>query len=154
MYGNGYEEREYTRIVPEGDYEVVLGTPQDTTTKNGYPIRRIPVKIVGYDGYYPNEWTWFDRPTDDVEKMARWNSDRTRDADVFGVARGDFRPEAWQGKRGWVRIAKDREGFTKVLWSVTAPQKNRQAQVSQKEESEPPVNTYEGEREPGDDIPF
>jgi hypothetical protein len=138
MYGIGYEEREYTRIVPEGDYEVVLGYPQDTTTKNGYPIRKIPVKIVGYEGYYPNEWTWFDRPTDDVEKMARWNSDRTRDADVFGVARGDFRPEAWQGKRGWVRIAKDREALRKFCGQLQLRRKTVKLQFRKKKKANRP----------------
>ena len=85
---------------------------------SGYSSVRFPIKIDGI-GSAPGKWSIFDCPTDDEEKIAKWNEQRTRDFDAFGVARGDFRPQSWVGKRGRVHIAKDGKGYMKVLWSLT-----------------------------------
>ena len=128
-FGGGYQQREYNRIVPEGDYTVTLGMPVDKQV-SGYSIREIPIKIDGYPDHAPGKWSIFDCPTDDEEKIAKWNEQRTRDFDAFGVARGDFRPQSWVGKRGRVHIAKDGKGYMKVLWSLTdsAPEQEAPSQ--------------------------
>lgn len=117
-FGSGYEPREYDNAVPEGDYEVKLGMPIDTV-RGGYNMRDIPIQIRGKPGKQPSKWTIFDRPTDDLEKMEKWNKQRTRDADAFGVQRGDFRPTSWAGKVGYVHIGKnEKNGYMEVKWSV------------------------------------
>lgn len=116
-FGNGYQQQEYGQIVPEGDYFVRLGMPQDIE-RNGYRIRSIPVEYRGHPGFGPKTWEIFDAPEGDADRMQKWNEQRTRDADAFGVQRGDFRPEAWRGKTGWVHVGKNKKGYMNILWSV------------------------------------
>lgn len=119
-YGEGYQPQEYNQFVAEGDYFVRLGMPQDIE-RNGYKIRTIPVQYRDAPGYGPKVWDIFDAPVGDAEKMQSWNEQRTRDADAFGVQRGDFRPESWNGKTGWVHVGPDKAGYLKVKWSVLKP---------------------------------
>ena len=145
-FGNGYKERDYNQGIDEGDYEVILGLPVDTN-KGGYDMRIIPVTIIGHENCYPKEWTWFDRPMNDQDKLVKWEKAMTKNCDAFGVRRGDFAPSSWQGKRGFVHIGKDKDGkFMKILWSVVSG------------ESKPANNIDDGgfkDDMPGDsDIPF
>jgi len=150
-FGEKFEPTNYNSSVPEGDYEVTLGMPQDVS-RNGWDMRDIPISIKGHAGAQPKVWTWFDCPTGDVEKIAKWNSQRTRDCDAFGVSRGDFRPESWFGKIGTVHIGKDNAGYMKVLWSVADPTVPKKTPFR---DSEPPIDGYEKQAdEPTDDIPF
>jgi hypothetical protein len=119
-FGNGYQPQEYNQFVAEGDYFVRLGMPQDIE-RGGYKIRSIPVEYKGMPGYGPKTWDIFDAPVGDKEKMQSWNEQRTRDADAFGVERGDFRPEAWRGKTGWIHVGPDKAGYIKVKWSLLKP---------------------------------
>jgi hypothetical protein len=152
-FGGGYEPREYNRVVPEGDYMITLGMPEDKQV-SGYSIREIPIKIEGFSGYAPSKWSVFDCPADDMTKAEKWKEQRTRDFDAFGVARGDFRPEAWQGKRGRVHIAKDNKGYMKVLWSLTegAPEPSSE----QPSQNTPAAQQTQGVAQPFNDdiIPF
>jgi hypothetical protein len=144
-FGEGYKERDYNQGIDEGDYEVILGTPVDTN-KGGYDMRIIPITIVGHENCYPKEWTWFDRPTD-ADNLAKWEKAMTKNADAFGVERGNFFASSWAGKRGFVHIGKDKEGkFMKVLWSVVNGEKK-------------PVNTvndgdFKDDMPDDSDIPF
>ena len=119
-FGDHYEEKEYNQFVPEGDYFVRLGLPQDIE-RGGYPIRSIPIAYKGMPGYGPKTWDIFDAPTNDDEKLQKWNEQRTRDADAFGVRRGDFRPASWAGKTGWVHVGPDKNGYLRVKWSILKP---------------------------------
>lgn len=120
-FGTGYESREYNRVVPEGDYMVTLGLPQDKVLA-GYDVRVFPIKIDGFPDHKPDEWVVFDCPRDDIEKIAKWNEQRTREFDVFGVQRGDFRPSSWAGRRGMLHFEKDKKGYMKALWAVSEGQ--------------------------------
>jgi hypothetical protein len=118
MFGDSYKEREYNQFVAEGDYMVRLGLPQDVQ-KGNYHIREIPIEIKGHSGYGPDKWSIFDADTSDQEKLENWQKARTRDADAFGVKRGDFNPNSWRGKTGMVHIGKDAKGYMKVMYSLT-----------------------------------
>lgn len=154
-YGNGYEQVEFNSAVTDGDYEVRLGMPVDKEV-SGYRLREIPIQIRGQPNAKPDRWTWFDMPTSGdnlTERQMKWNQQRTKDADCFGVARGDFRPQSWAGKVGWVHIAKNtKTGYMEVRWSVmkdeAAPKPQERKPVQQKE-----VFDSEPESFP-DDIPF
>lgn len=160
-YGSGYQPREYNQVVPEGDYRVCLGMPQDVV-RGGYNIREIPIEISGYKGYSPTHWSWFDAP-EDMEKLEKWRKARTRDADAFGVNRGDFNPASWCGKVGVVHIGKDKNGYMQVQWSVP-PNASAPAQsavpMQQGRDYPPPNAPHAGPAlAPGgnnftDDIPF
>lgn len=122
MFGQGYQPKEYNMFVPEGDYLIQLGLPQDVE-KAGYRIREIPIRIKGYTDHGPDHWSIFDAPQGDAEKLEKWNKARTRDCDAFGVQRGDFRPESWRGKTGMVHIGKDTNGYMQVKWSIVQESK-------------------------------
>jgi hypothetical protein len=117
MFGDNYKEREYNQFVAEGDYMVRLGLPQDVERGN-YRIREIPIEIKDHHGYGPDKWSIFDADASDQEKLENWQKSRTRDADAFGVQRGDFNPNSWRGKTGMVHIGKDAKGYMKVLYSL------------------------------------
>lgn len=125
-FGAGYEpmERPAPKLVPEGNYMVTLGMPQDKVL-GGYDVRVFPIKIDGFPDYKPDEWVIFAAPRDDLEKLAKWNQSRTSDFDAFKVPRGDFRPQSWVGKRGMLHFGKDKGGYMKALWSVTEDSQSR-----------------------------
>jgi len=128
-FGDGYKERDYNQGIDEGDYEVILGTPVDTN-KGGYDMRIIPITIVGHENCYPKEWTWFDRPSD-PDQLIKWEKAMTKNADAFGVERGNFFPSSWAGRRGFVHIGKDKDGkFMKVLWSVVNGEKKPENNIN------------------------
>jgi hypothetical protein len=150
---------EYNVSVPEGDYEVRLGMPEDVQRK-GFDIREIPFEIRGKPGAMPNKWSWFDKPTDDIEQIAKWNKRMTRNADAFGVQRGDFRKESWRGKVGILHIGKNgKTGYMEVQWAVLkaeagtpAPIPTKPVTVITKQESFGAKN--ETPPDFPDDIPF
>ena len=150
-FGSGYEAREYNRVVPAGDYMVTLGMPQDKNL-GGYSVRVFPIKIDGFPDHKPEDWTVFDADRNDPEKLAKWQEQRTRDFDAFGVQRGDFRPQSWQGKRGLLHFEKDAKGYMKAKWSLTEkPEQQQPASVVGQ-----PQGAVRGEQPPfrDDVIPF
>ena len=160
-FGSRYQPTEYNMYVPEGDYKVRLGIPKDME-RSGYRIREIPIEISGHRGYGPTHWSIFDAPND-PEKLDAWNKARTRDCDAFGVDRGDFRPESWRGKVGWVHIGKDTKGYTQVKWSIlppNGPMTAKPAQSMQQGRDYPPPEAVQTGFAPvpgdgfKDDIPF
>lgn len=155
-FGDNYQPREYDQFVPEGDYKVRLGLAQDVE-RSGYRIREIPIAISGFPGYGPEKWSWFDAPVNDPDKLDIWNKARTRDADAFGVQRGNFDPRAWNGKIGYVHIAKDKNGYMKVVWSIVkadasqSPAPTPAPAPRQGPAARPPVTPQD---DFSDDIPF
>ena len=117
-FGKGYTPLDYGhQYVPEGDYVVKLGTPVDVQ-RGGWNIREIPIQIKGFQDYGPDKWSIFDAPSE-PENLEKWNKARTRDADAFGVRRGDFNPASWTGKVGKVHIGKDKKGYMQVSYSLS-----------------------------------
>jgi hypothetical protein len=145
-YGDGYGPKEYDQVVPEGDYKIKLGIPQDVN-KNGWDIREIPIQISGYLDYQPAKWSIFARSRDDDAKAAEWDKHMTKFFDAFGIARGDFNPRSWANKVGMVHIAKDKNGYMQVKWPIV-PESGQapQAAASVKQAPEPASFV--------DDIPF
>jgi hypothetical protein len=138
-FGNGYEPKEYDEIVPEGDYTVRLGMPEDIQ-RGQYSIRDIPIAIKGYPGFSPAKWSIFDAPNE-PDRMDKWNKAMTRNADAFGVQRGDFRPASWAGKVGRVHIGKDARGYMQVKWSIppdAVPETPKPAPAAPKQFGAPP----------------
>ena len=167
-FGQGYEQREPDVSVPEGNYQVKLGMPRDITEK-GYNIRKIPIQIRNIPNVLPKTWDIFDIPRDDVEKIDKWNRQRTKDCDAFKVQRGDFRPQSWAGKVGWLHIGKNtKSGYMEVKWSMLeselsepgpAPLPSKPAPIVQKTEetfndfdaaAEYPENNTPGDYSPSD----
>ena len=149
MFGADYQEREYNQFVGEGDYIVRLGMPQDIE-RAGYHIREIPIEIKGHRGYGPDKWSIFDADTSDEEKYDNWNKAMTRNADAFGIQRGDFALSSWRGKTGVVHIGKDSKGYMKVLWAIVqeTPTTSQPAQVQKQAAPAKKIDEFP------DDIPF
>lgn len=117
-FGRGAEVVESDKVLPEGDYEIKLGMPNDVQA-GGFNIRKIPFKVRGMTNVMPNSWDWFDIPTGDIEKMHKWNKAMTKNCDAFGVKRLDFEPSHWAGKTGFVHIGKNtKTGYMEVKWAV------------------------------------
>lgn len=116
-FGSGYTVTEYNKFVPEGDYVIRLGNSKEEM-KSGYLMLKIAVQIQGHQGYGPGDWTFFDRPTEDKEKIENWDKYMTRFFDAFKIPRGNLNPQTWAGKVGKVHIAKDAKGYMKIMYAV------------------------------------
>jgi hypothetical protein len=118
-FGQGAEVVEPPVTMPEGDYQIKIGMPEDVV-KNGYNIRKNPIFFRGQKGECnPSSWDWFDIPTDDPEKLIKWNRAMTKNCDAFGVKRLDFRAASWANKTGWVHIGKNtKTGYMEVKWAL------------------------------------
>lgn len=142
-FGKGAEVVEPAFMLPEGDYQVKLGMPVDIE-KGGYNIRKIPFAVRGHADCLPNSWDWFDIPTDDVEKIQKWNRQMTKNADAFGVRRLDFNPKSWVNKTGWLHIGKNtKTGYMEVKWAVLKDEVGKPAPKEMKPEPKKEVKKPE-----------
>lgn len=116
-FGSTYAYAEPKKVLEDGDYEVTLSLPYETSVK-GYAVLRFPFKIEGMaDNFVPNSFDLFDvTDTNNREQVEMFNKRASRIKACFLLG-GDFTAlnyQAWAGGRGKVHIGKDKNGFTVV----------------------------------------
>ena len=118
MFGSCYHYEEAPDILPDGDYNVTIGTPFETVV-GGFNVLRFPFTVDGIDyPVVPNYFDLFDctDPTD-PELLKRFNRQASRILDCFNLE-GDFGApyyKSWEGSKGRVRIEKSKAGFANVV---------------------------------------
>lgn len=118
MFGSSYHYEKQPKILANGDYNVTIGTPFETSV-NGYTILRFPFTVDGEkEIVIPNYFDLFD-VTDpyDQEKVKQFNKNASRIKACFKLG-GNF-TEAnyikWRGSKGKIRIEKSESGFVNVV---------------------------------------
>lgn len=118
-FGRLYHYREQPRVLDEGQYEVVLKKPFETTV-GGYAVVRFPFTVKGEEEpYAPNYFDLFDclDSTDERQvKMFQNNASKIKECFVLPGAFCEENYEKWTGHIGNVVIQKDKKGFTNVKY--------------------------------------
>ena len=84
-------------LVPPGDYRVRIENAEEQTSKSGYPMIKLTLKVSGYNG---NIWHYMVFMNDSPERIRMTNDNLGRIFDSFGIQAGDLNLEHWKGKVG------------------------------------------------------
>ena len=88
-------------LVPPGDYRVRIEDAEETSSKSGYPMIKLTLKVSGYNG---KVWHYMVFMADTPERMKMTNDNLGRIFDSFGIPQGDLNVEHWKGKVGAAHI--------------------------------------------------
>lgn len=118
MFGLNYHYEKQLKVLVDGDYNVTIGKPFETSV-SGYSVLRFPFTVDGErEPVIPNYFDLFD-VTDpyDQEKIKQFRKNASRIKACFKLG-GNF-TEAnyikWNGSKGKIGIKKSESGFVNVV---------------------------------------
>ena len=82
-------------LVPPGDYRVRIEDTEEQTSKSGYPMIKMTLKVSGYEG---DVWHWMVFMNDTPKHVQITNDNLGRIFDSFGIPQGDLNLADWKGK--------------------------------------------------------
>ena len=88
-------------LVPPGDYRVRIEDAEEKTSKSGYPMVQMRLKVSGYNG---SIWHYMVFMSDTPERVKITNDNLGRIFDSFGIQQGDLNLEHWKGKVGAAHV--------------------------------------------------
>ena len=88
-------------LVPPGDYRVRIEDAEETSSKSGYPMINLTLKVSGHNG---KVWHYMVFMSDSEQHARMTNDNLGRIFDSFGLALGDLNLEHWKGKVGAAEI--------------------------------------------------
>ena len=88
-------------LVPPGDYRVRIEDAEEKTSKSGYPMVKMRLKVSGYNG---SVWHYMVFMNNDADAVKRTNDNLGRIFDSFGIPQGDLNLEHWKGKVGAAHV--------------------------------------------------
>lgn len=117
MFGENYHYEKQPKILTDGDYEVILELPFETTVGN-YSVLRFPFKVNGEsEPVVPNYFDLFDCTyLCDQVKVSQFIKTASKIKACFKL-KGSFSSEnyaTWEGSKGKIRIEKSGNGFVNV----------------------------------------
>ena len=89
------------QLVPPGKYRVRIEDAEEQTSKSGYPMIKMKLKVSGYNTQI---WHYMVFMSNDAEAIRRTNDNLGRIFDSFGIQAGDLNIEHWKGKAGAAEI--------------------------------------------------
>lgn len=116
-FGQHFVYEKQARVLPDGDYDVTLAEPFETSV-GGFAVLRFPFTVDGINEVVvPNYFDLFDC-TDpyDQTKLQMFNRKASRIKECF-LLPGDFADgnyRTWRGCHGRIRIEKSESGFMNV----------------------------------------
>lgn len=116
-FGQHFQYQKQVQILPEGDYDVTLEEPFETTV-GGFAVLRFPFLVDGQvEPCNPKYFDLFDcTDPSNQEKWEMFCRKASRIKECFLLS-GDFSNSnyrTWANHKGRIRIEKSREGFTNV----------------------------------------
>lgn len=117
MFGSGYSYEKQPKVLANGDYEVILESPFETTVGD-YSVLRFPFKVEGEsEPVVPKYFDLFDctNPYDQF-KLSQFKKSASKIKACFKLS-GAFSLEnyaKWAGSKGKIRIEKSENGFVNV----------------------------------------
>ena len=88
-------------LVPPGDYRVRIETAEEQTSKSGWPMIKMRLKVSGSNG---SIWHYMVFMNDTPEHIRMTNDNLGRIFDSFAIPQGDLNLEHWKGKVGAVHV--------------------------------------------------
>ena len=88
-------------VVPPGKYRVRIEEAEEQTSKSGYPMIKLMLKVSGRRG---SVWHYMVFMNDSAEHKRMTNDNLGRIFDSFGIPQGDLNLEHWKGKVGAASI--------------------------------------------------
>lgn len=88
-------------LVPPGDYRVRIEEVEEKTSKSGYPMVVMTLKVSGYNGKVWHNMVFM---SDTAKHVQITNDNLGRIFDSFGIEQGDLNLEHWKGKVGAAHI--------------------------------------------------
>lgn len=88
-------------LVPPGKYRVRIEEAEEQTSKSGYPMVRLRLKVSGSNG---SVWHYMVFMADSEQHARMTNDNLGRIFDSFGIPQGDLNLEHWKGKVGAAEI--------------------------------------------------
>ena len=88
-------------LVPPGDYRVRIEDAEEKTSKSGYPMVQMRLKVSGYNG---SIWHYMVFMSYTPERVKITNDNLGRIFDSFGIQQGDLNLEHWKGKVGAAHV--------------------------------------------------
>ncbi len=102
-------------LVPPGDYRVRIENAEEQTSKSGYPMIRMTLKVSGYNG---SIWHYMVFMNDNPDRIRMTNDNLGRIFDSFGIQAGDLNLEHWKGKVGAAAIKNEPDNKGNMRASV------------------------------------
>ena len=137
-------------LVPPGDYRVRIENAEEQTSKSGYPMIRMTLKVSGYNG---SIWHYMVFMNDNPDRVRMTNDNLGRIFDSFGIQAGDLNLEHWKGKVGAAAIKNEPDNKGNIRASVNYfIQREKQDTLEQWCERRPRVSPEMVK--PDDPIPF
>ena len=100
-----YNPNEYKpegfELIPPGQYRVRIEKAEEQTSKKGYPMIKMILKVNGYN---TKLWHFMVFMNTDPEMIRMTNNNLGRIFDSFDIPTGDLNLQDWQGKVGAANI--------------------------------------------------
>ena len=117
-FGANYHYEKQPKILADGDYDITLGKPVETTV-SGFSVLRFPFTVDGEtDKVVPNYFDLFDcTDPSNPERVEQFNKQASKIKACFNLG-GQFDESnyiKWNGHKGKVRIEKSKAGFVNVV---------------------------------------
>ncbi len=117
-FGANYHYEKQPKILADGDYNITLGKPTETTVA-GFSVLRFPFTVNGeVEKVVPNYFDLFDCvDPNDPERVASFIKQASKIKACFKLG-GNFGEQnyiKWNGSKGKVRIEKSKAGFVNVV---------------------------------------
>ena len=137
-------------LVPPGDYRVRIENAEEQTSKSGYPMIKLTLKVSGYNG---NIWHYMVFMNDSPERIRMTNDNLGRIFDSFGIQQGDLNLEHWKGRVGAAAIKNepDNKGNMRAAVNYFIP-REKQEELEEWREHRPRISPEMVK--PDDPIPF
>lgn len=103
-------------LVPPGKYRVRIEDAEETTSKSGYQMVKMTLKVSGYNSKI---WHYMVFMSDSPEREKITNDNLGRIFDSFGIDFGDLNIEHWKGKVGAAEIKNERDNKDNLRASVS-----------------------------------
>lgn len=89
------------QLVPPGKYRVRIEEAEEQTSRSGYPMIKMTLKVSGYNSHI---WHYMVFMNTDADKIRLTNDNLGRIFDSFNIAQGDLNLKDWKGKVGAAEI--------------------------------------------------
>ena len=103
-------------LVPPGDYRVRIENAEEQTSKSGYPMVKMTLKVSGYNG---SIWHYMVFMNDSPERIRMTNDNLGRIFNSFGIEPGDLNVERWKGKVGAAHVKNEPDNKGNMRASVS-----------------------------------
>lgn len=117
-FGTNYSYEKQPKILADGDYDITLGKPTETTVA-GFSVLRFPFTVDGEtEKTVPNYFDLFDcTDVSNPDKVAMFRKQASKIKACFNLGGNFSEPNyiKWQGSKGKVRIEKSKAGFVNIV---------------------------------------